>query len=109
MAEISATHGPGEADDESQGGRALVARHRDDTWGEMRTRRLFTVAGDGRITRFETGQAQRGRGWRVDRPGDERSGARRPREPLRGTVRTQRGHSGQPPRTHPVHGEVPSF
>ncbi|WP_203634268.1 hypothetical protein [Streptomyces sp. SID10815] len=35
----------------------LVARHRNDTWGEMRTRRLFTVAQDGRISRFETGQA----------------------------------------------------
>ncbi|MFF9313417.1 nuclear transport factor 2 family protein [Streptomyces sp. NPDC014748] len=56
-AEIFATHGRLEVDSESQGGRALVARYRNDTWGEMRTRWLFTVAEDGRITRFETGQA----------------------------------------------------
>ncbi|MFF8590294.1 nuclear transport factor 2 family protein [Streptomyces sp. NPDC015220] len=56
-AEIFATHGRLEVDNESRGGRALVARHRNDTWGEMRTRWFFTVAEDGRICRFETGQA----------------------------------------------------
>ena len=35
---------------------ALVAAYRNDTWGELRTRRTFTIAG-GKISRFETGQA----------------------------------------------------
>ncbi|MCH0567062.1 MULTISPECIES: nuclear transport factor 2 family protein [unclassified Streptomyces] len=55
--EIFSTHGHLEVDNESDGGRALVARYSNDTWGEMRTRWRFTVADDGRITRFETGQA----------------------------------------------------
>ncbi|GAA2894472.1 hypothetical protein [Streptomyces mexicanus] len=55
--EIFATHGHMEVDNESRGGRTLIARYRNDTWGEMRTRWSFTVADDGRITRFETGQA----------------------------------------------------
>jgi hypothetical protein len=41
---------------ESDGGRALVARFRNDTWGEMRTSWRFTVA-DGKVSRFDTGQA----------------------------------------------------
>ena len=38
------------------GGRSLTAAYRNDTWGEMRTRWAFTIAG-GKISRFETGQA----------------------------------------------------
>jgi hypothetical protein len=37
-----------------QPGRACVARN--DTWGQMRTRWAFTVT-NGKISRFETGQA----------------------------------------------------
>jgi hypothetical protein len=40
----------------SDGGRSLTAAYRNDTWGEMRTRRAFTVTG-GKISRFETGQS----------------------------------------------------
>ncbi|MFJ3230105.1 nuclear transport factor 2 family protein [Streptomyces sp. NPDC086787] len=55
--EIFTTHGHLEVDKESRGGRTLVARYRNDTWGEMRTRWDFTVGDDGRISRFETGEA----------------------------------------------------
>lgn len=55
--EIFASHGHMEVDNESSGGRALIARYRNDTWGEMRTKWIFTVEDDGRISRFETGQA----------------------------------------------------
>ncbi|MEU6554842.1 nuclear transport factor 2 family protein [Streptomyces sp. NPDC046915] len=55
--EIFSSHGHMEVDNESRGGRALVARYRNDTWGEMRTRWSFVVEDDGRISRFETGQA----------------------------------------------------
>lgn len=55
--EIFSSHGHMDVDNESRGGRALIARYRNDTWGEMRTRWSFTVDDDGRITRFETGQA----------------------------------------------------
>ncbi|MEU8029871.1 nuclear transport factor 2 family protein [Streptomyces sp. NPDC049099] len=55
--EIFSSHGHMEVDKESAGGRALLARYRNDTWGEMRTRWTFTVEDDGRISRFETGQA----------------------------------------------------
>ncbi|MFD7708053.1 nuclear transport factor 2 family protein [Streptomyces sp. NPDC059785] len=54
--EIFSSHGHMEVDNESRGGLALVARYSNDAWGEMRTRWTFTVE-DGRITRFETGQA----------------------------------------------------
>jgi ketosteroid isomerase-like protein len=50
------SHGHMEVDHESDGGRSLVARYRNDTWGEMRTAWHFTVE-DGKISRFETGQA----------------------------------------------------
>lgn len=33
-----------------------MADYRNDTWGEMRTRWHFTVE-DGKVSRFETGQA----------------------------------------------------
>jgi hypothetical protein len=55
--EIFSSHGHMDVDNESQGGRALLAHYRNDTWGEMRTRWSFTVGDDGRISRFETGQA----------------------------------------------------
>ncbi|GGM17339.1 hypothetical protein GCM10010129_71910 [Streptomyces fumigatiscleroticus] len=55
--EIFYSNGHLEVDNESRGGLALIARYRNDTWGEMRTRWTFTVDDDGRISRFETGQA----------------------------------------------------
>jgi hypothetical protein len=54
--EIFSSHGHLEVVSASDGGRSLIAEHRNDTWGEMRTRWSFTVA-DGKISRFETGQA----------------------------------------------------
>ncbi len=54
--EIFGVNGHMEVLSQSDGGRAFVARFRNDTWGEMRTRWSFTVQ-DGRIQRFETGQA----------------------------------------------------
>ncbi|MEZ0096135.1 nuclear transport factor 2 family protein [Streptacidiphilus sp. EB129] len=54
--EIFSCHGHIEVQSESQGGHALTATFRNDTWGEMRTAWKFTVT-DGRISRFETGQA----------------------------------------------------
>ncbi|MEU9338946.1 nuclear transport factor 2 family protein [Streptomyces sp. NPDC048290] len=53
--EIFSSHGHMEV--ESDNGRSLVARYRNDTWGEMRTRWSFVVEPDGHISRFETGQA----------------------------------------------------
>ncbi|WP_149826404.1 nuclear transport factor 2 family protein [Streptomyces tailanensis] len=55
--EIFSSHGHMEVENESKGGRALIARYSNDTWGEMRTAWRFTVSEDGRISRFETGQA----------------------------------------------------
>ena len=55
--EIFSSHGHMNVDKESNGGRSLVARYRNDTWGEMRTRWSFTMDDDGRITHFETEQA----------------------------------------------------
>jgi phage I-like protein len=55
--EIFSSHGHMEVDNESNNGRDLIAGYRNDTWGEMRTRWHFEVAADGRISRFETGQA----------------------------------------------------
>jgi hypothetical protein len=55
--EIFSTHGHMDVDNESHGGRSLVARYSNDMYGEMRTRWSFTVEDDGRISRFETGQA----------------------------------------------------
>jgi hypothetical protein len=43
-------------DSEDSGGRALLATFTNSTWGTMHTRWRFTVT-DGRITRFDTGQA----------------------------------------------------
>ncbi|KJY29590.1 MULTISPECIES: hypothetical protein [unclassified Streptomyces] len=54
--EIFTVRGHMEVRSESDGGRALVADFRNETWGEMRTAWRFTVE-HGRIGRFETGQA----------------------------------------------------
>ncbi|MFE1955176.1 MULTISPECIES: nuclear transport factor 2 family protein [Streptomyces] len=54
--EIFDSHGHMEVEKETAGGRGLVARYRNDTWGEMRTAWRFDVDG-GKVTRFETGQA----------------------------------------------------
>jgi hypothetical protein len=55
--EIFSSNGHMEVDKESNNGRDLLAHYRNDTWGEMRTRWHFEVEDDGRISRFETGQA----------------------------------------------------
>ena len=54
--EVFSSRGHMEVESEKAGGLDLVARYRNDTWGEMRTRWHFTVEG-GKIARFETGQA----------------------------------------------------
>ncbi|MEU7032589.1 nuclear transport factor 2 family protein [Streptomyces sp. NPDC046237] len=54
--EIFSSRGHIEVESEKDGGRALVARYRNDTWGEMRTTWRFQVQ-DGKVSRFETGQA----------------------------------------------------
>jgi hypothetical protein len=54
--EIFSSNGHIDVDNESNGGRSLIAHYRNDTWGEMVTRWDFTVEDDGRISRFETGQ-----------------------------------------------------
>ncbi|MFD7320977.1 nuclear transport factor 2 family protein [Streptomyces sp. NPDC059875] len=54
--EIFSSRGHMEIESEKDGGRALVARYRNDTWGEMRTAWRFDVR-DGKVARFETGQA----------------------------------------------------
>ncbi|WP_225805356.1 nuclear transport factor 2 family protein [Streptomyces sp. NK15101] len=54
--EVFSSRGHMDVESEADGGRALVARYRNDTWGEMRTTWQFGVE-DGKISRFETGQA----------------------------------------------------
>jgi ketosteroid isomerase-like protein len=54
--EIFGVNGHLEVLSEADGGRQLTATYRNDTWGEMRTRWRFTIR-DGKIERFETGQA----------------------------------------------------
>jgi ketosteroid isomerase-like protein len=54
--EIFSAGGHIEVESQSDDGRALVARYRNDTWGEMRTTWQFTIA-DGQVTHFATGQA----------------------------------------------------
>lgn len=54
--EIFGVNGHIDVESASDGGRLLVANYRNDTWGAMRTRWQFTVR-DGKIARFETGQA----------------------------------------------------
>ncbi|MER5398675.1 nuclear transport factor 2 family protein [Streptomyces sp. NBC_00386] len=55
--EIFSSRGHMDVDNESDEGRSLLVRYRNDTWGEMKTRWSFTVDDGGRISRFETGQA----------------------------------------------------
>jgi hypothetical protein len=54
--EIFTVHGHMEVVSAADEGRSLVADYRNDTWGQMRTRWAFTVS-DGKVSRFETGQA----------------------------------------------------
>ncbi|MEU6390354.1 nuclear transport factor 2 family protein [Streptomyces sp. NPDC046939] len=54
--EIFDSHGHMEIEKETAGGRSLVASYRNDAWGEMRTKWTFDVA-NGKVVRFETGQA----------------------------------------------------
>ncbi|MFG3051554.1 nuclear transport factor 2 family protein [Kitasatospora sp. NPDC048239] len=54
--EIFTSRGHMDVQTESDHGRALVANYSNETWGEMRTAWRFVVE-DGRISRFETGQA----------------------------------------------------
>lgn len=54
--EIFTVNGHLEVESATDGGRSLVARYRNDTWGTMRTRWTFTVT-DGKISRIEAGQA----------------------------------------------------
>jgi hypothetical protein len=55
--EIFTSHGHLDVESESEDGLALIARYRNDTWGEMRTSWRFWVTDDGRVSRFDTGQA----------------------------------------------------
>jgi hypothetical protein len=54
--EIFTVHGHLDVISAQDGGRSLIAAYRNDTWGEMRTRWAFIIT-DGKISRFETGQA----------------------------------------------------
>jgi hypothetical protein len=54
--EIFTVHGHLDVISARDGGRSLTAAYRNDTWGEMRTRWAFHIT-DGKISRFETGQA----------------------------------------------------
>jgi hypothetical protein len=54
--EIFSANGRIEVESESGAGRSLIARYRNDTYGEMRTSWRFVVDGD-RVSRMETGQA----------------------------------------------------
>ncbi|MER5205279.1 nuclear transport factor 2 family protein [Streptomyces sp. NPDC002825] len=54
--EVFTSRGHMDVESEADEGLALVADYRNDTWGSMRTKWVFTVDG-GKISRFETGQA----------------------------------------------------
>jgi hypothetical protein len=54
--EIFSSNGRMEVESEADDGLSLIATYSNSTWGAMRTRWRFEVAGD-RIARFETGQA----------------------------------------------------
>ncbi|MFK8851721.1 nuclear transport factor 2 family protein [Streptomyces sp. Ac-502] len=54
--EIFSSNGHMDIESESDDGLSLVADYRNDTWGAMRTRWQFMVD-DGKVSRFETGQA----------------------------------------------------
>jgi hypothetical protein len=55
--EIFTANGRMDVDEALNEGRSLVATFTNDTWGGMRTAWRFDVSADGRISRFETGQA----------------------------------------------------
>lgn len=54
--EIFSSNGYMDVESETDDGLSLVASYSNDTWGDMRTRWRFTVQ-DGKVSRFETGQA----------------------------------------------------
>lgn len=54
--EVFSSRGRMVVESEEEGGLALVATYTNDTWGSMRTAWRFTVE-DGKVARFETGQA----------------------------------------------------
>jgi hypothetical protein len=54
--EIFASNGHMDVESESQDGLSILARYSNSTWGEMRTRWRFELAGE-QVARFETGQA----------------------------------------------------
>ncbi|HEV7652939.1 MAG TPA: nuclear transport factor 2 family protein [Actinophytocola sp.] len=54
--EIFTVNGHLEVESSTDDGRSLVARYRNDTWGEMHTTWRFTVE-NGKVSRFDTGQA----------------------------------------------------
>jgi hypothetical protein len=54
--EIFSVHGHMTVEREEDRGLRLLARYRNDTWGEMSTRWQFQLAGD-KISRIDTGQA----------------------------------------------------
>ena len=54
--EIFDSNGHMDVESQSDDGRSLIARYRNDTYGEMRTSWTFVVEGD-RVRRLETGQA----------------------------------------------------
>lgn len=54
--EIFSSRGHMDVESEADGGLSLVARYRNNTWGEMLTAWRFDVT-DGKVSRFETGQA----------------------------------------------------
>jgi ketosteroid isomerase-like protein len=54
--EIFTVNGHLEVESATDDGHSLVARYRNDTWGEMRTTWQFTVR-NGKVARFDPGQA----------------------------------------------------
>ncbi len=55
--EIFTVNGHLDVESSTDEGRSLVARYRNDTWGEMRTTWRFTVE-SGKVSHFDTGQAR---------------------------------------------------
>ncbi|MFD3541742.1 nuclear transport factor 2 family protein [Streptomyces sp. NPDC058662] len=55
--EVFSSNGRMDVVSESDSGRSLVVDYRNDTWGGMRTAWHFHIGSDGRVSRFETGQA----------------------------------------------------
>jgi hypothetical protein len=54
--EVFDADGRMEVEEESADGRSLTAAYSNSTWGAMRTKWRFEIAG-GKVSRFETGQA----------------------------------------------------